>query len=76
MSIVAQKQLLKVARKLPEENIREVVDFAEFLLGRAAPRRKNGASRGTRALRKYIGGVRHGTLSQRIDEELYGGTLR
>jgi len=47
-----------------------------ILLERAAPRRKNGTTRRARACRKYIGGARHGSLSQKIDEELYGGPVR
>jgi hypothetical protein len=75
MSIVAQKRLAKLSRKLPADKFIEVLDFAEFLLARsAAP--ANGAAKARKALRKYIGGVRHGTLAFAIDDELYGRPVR
>lgn len=76
MSTGSQKHLLELSRKLPAEKIREVVDFAEFLLARATDRPGNGAAQGGKALRRYVGGVKHGTLTQRIDEELYGRPVR
>jgi hypothetical protein len=72
MSAVAEKQLLDVARKLRSESVREVVDFAEFLLARSVTAPGNGATKGGHALRRYIGGVKHGTLAAGIDDELYG----
>ena len=72
MSTGAQKQLLELSRKLPAEMVREVVDFAEFLATKSGPGPDNGAARGTRALRGYIGGVKHGALARGIDHELYG----
>ncbi len=76
MSLVAEKHLLNVARKLPMEQVQEVVDFAEFLLTRSRPRAANGAARGRNALRRYIGGVKHGSLAAGIDAELYGRAVR
>jgi hypothetical protein len=76
MSIAVEQQLLGLAQRLPAERVREVVDFAEFLLARSAQRRRNGSRKGSDALRRYVGGVRHGQLAQSIDEELYGRLVR
>jgi hypothetical protein len=76
MSIAVEQQLLGLAQKLPAASIREVVDFAEFLLARTDPRRRNGSRKRSGALRRYVGGVRHGRLAQSIDEELYGRVVR
>jgi hypothetical protein len=76
MSTIAEKQLSELARKLPAERVREVVDFAEFLLARSAPSRRNGTARGREALRRFVGGVKHGELARGIDEELYGPAVR
>jgi hypothetical protein len=67
MTMLAEKQLLQLARKLPAERVREVMDFAEFLLARPAPRRGNGFRGRRDALRHYIGGVNHGQLPRDID---------
>lgn len=75
MSIVA-KQLLELSRKLPADRVREVVDFAEFLLAKSSTRPGNGATKGGKALRRYIGGVKHGSLAGGIDDELYGRAVR
>ena len=75
MSTVA-KQLLELSQKLPAEKVREVVDFAEFLLAKSAARPGNGAAKGTKAMRRYIGGVKHGALASGIDDELYGQAVR
>ena len=72
MSTGAQKQLLELSRKLPAEMVREVVDFAEFLATKSGPGSDDGAARRTRALRGYIGGVKHSALARGIDVELYG----
>ena len=74
--MTAEKYLLEVARKLPAERIREVVDFAEFLLARPRGRAANSVTRGQNALRRYVGGVKHGRLTAGIDEELYGRAVR
>jgi hypothetical protein len=76
MSLAVERQLLGLARKLPAEGVREVMDFAQFLLARSQPRRKNGAGQRGDALERYIGGVKHGRLAQDTDEELYGRTVR
>jgi hypothetical protein len=76
MSTVTQKQLLELSQKLPAEKVREVVDFAEFLLARSVVRPGNGAAKRGKALRRYIGGVKHGALSTGIDDALYGRAVR
>ena len=70
------KQLLELIRKLPAERVREVVDFAEFLLAKSAARTGNGAAKGGQSWRRYIGGVKHGMLASGIDDELYGRPVR
>jgi hypothetical protein len=76
MHTTAQKQLLELSRKLPNEIVREVMDFAEFLAAKSQTHRPNGASSGSKALRSYIGGVKYGTLARGIDDELYGRPVR
>ena len=75
MSTVA-KQLATLSRKLPEAKVREVLDFAEFLLAKSSVPLGNGANKGRKALRRYIGGVKHGRLTSGIDDELYGQAVR
>ena len=70
------KQLLELTRRLPVEKVREVVDFAEFLLARSSSRAGRVASNGNKALRRFIGGVKDGALSAGIDDELYGRLVR
>ena len=70
------KQLLELSRKLPTERIREVVDFAEFLLAKSSRQAGNGAAKAGKSLRRYIGGVKHGALASGIDDELYGRPVR
>lgn len=70
------KQLLELSRKLPAERVREVVNFAEFLLAKSPPRTGNGTAKVGRFFRRYIGGVKHGALAAGIDDELYGRTVR
>ena len=72
----ATKQLLELSQKLSPKKVRELVDFAEFLLARSPARSGNGAARVGRALRSYIGGVKHVALAAGIDEELYGRPVR
>lgn len=76
MSAVTEKELIEVARRLPTDRVREVVDFAQFLLARSSASTGNGAAKGRNALRRFIGGVKHGTLSFGIDDELYGRPVR
>jgi hypothetical protein len=76
VNTTAQKQLLELSRKLPADIVREVMDFAEFLAAKSRMPLGNGGSSGSKALRHYIGGVRHGTLARGIDDELYGQCVR
>ena len=66
------KQLLELSQKLPAESVRQVVDFAEFLLAKSAARPGRGATKTGKSWRRYIGGVTHGALASGIDDELYG----
>ena len=75
MSTTAQKQLLALSQKLPAEKIREVVDFAEFLLARTPASTVHAAKNG-RAGHRYLGRVKHGGLASGIDDELYGQPVR
>ena len=70
------KQLLELSQKLPAEKVREVVDFAEFLLAKSSARPGNGVAKDGKAMRRYIGGVKHGALASGIDDELYGQAVR
>ena len=76
MTSIAEKQLLHLTRKLPKERFSEVLDFAEFLLARPAPRQASRSNGRRGALRLYIGGVNHGQLARGIDDELYGRAVR
>ncbi len=69
------KQLLELSRKLPTERVREVVDFAEFLLAKSPARAGNGTAKVGKFCRRYIGGVNHGALASGIDDELYGRSV-
>lgn len=76
MSTVTEKKLLAASRKLPADKVREVVDFAEFLVAQSAERPGNGSPAGGRSLSRYMGGLKHGALSRDIDDTLYGPTVR
>jgi hypothetical protein len=66
--------LLKQTSKLPVQQLREVIDFTEFLASRvAAGAASNGQSQ--QALKSFVGGVHHGSIAGRIDEELYGSSV-
>jgi hypothetical protein len=67
--------LLKQTSKLPVQQLREVIDFTEFLASKvAAGAVPNGQSR--RALKHFVGGVQDGSIASGIDEELYGSSVR
>jgi len=72
---VLQAQLVKKCRKLPEEKVREILDFAEFLLSKSGATRRRNVGGKNRSLRAFVGGVRHGALAREIDDELYGRAL-
>ena len=67
--------LLKQTSKLPVQQLREVIDFTEFLASKvAAGAASNGHSH--RALKSFVGGVNHGSIAGGLDEELYGSSVR
>jgi hypothetical protein len=72
-----QELLGKIAR-LPENRLREVLDFASFLLLQEQLKPDNGRQHKLELdpesdpLLEYIGKVSHGSLAQDIDKELYG----
>ena len=69
-----KQELMTKLGKLSAEKLREVLDFADFLLskqsdgaeGRSLEARQDGDP-----LAAFIGAVSHGALAQDIDEELY-----
>ena len=65
--------LLEQTKKLPPHQLREVIDFSEFLASKsaAAPEAKP-----ARALKSFVGGITHGSLGGGIDDELYGASVR
>jgi hypothetical protein len=67
--------LLKQASKLPGQQLREVIDFTEFLASKvAAGAPANGQA--PRALKSFVGGINHGSIAGGIDAELYGSSVR
>jgi hypothetical protein len=65
--------LLERTKNLPAQQLREVIDFSEFLASKAAAA---ATAQPARALKAFVGGVSHGSLASGIDDELYGPTLR
>ena len=76
MSLALQEQLLEQCRKLPSAQVREVLDFAEFLLIKSSAQRLGKRGRARRSLRAFVGGISHGALAQNIDRDLYNGAVR
>lgn len=75
-SNVMKTQLLEELERLPDEQLKEVLDFVNSLL-----RKDQQASKGESGedldpeqdpLLQFIGGVSHGALAKDIDDELYG----
>ncbi len=72
-----KKTLFFKIEKLPEDKIQEVLDFVDFILFLAKrnisnSQKKNKAILAEKdTLTEFIGGVSHGSLAKRIDEELY-----
>lgn len=71
-----KERLCKELEKLPEDRLREVLDFVGYLQTKEA---KGGTARSSEdldpqkdPLLKFVGGVSHGSLAHGIDEELYG----
>jgi hypothetical protein len=69
-----KQRLLTEIEKLPENELGEVLDFVGFLLAKqqVATIKDAEQTADRDPLRSFIGGVAHGALAQRIDEELYG----
>lgn len=73
-----KKNLLIKIEKLPEDKIQEVLDFVNFILFIEKRNNSNSQKREKvmmaekNPLTEFIGGVSHGSLAKRIDEELYG----
>jgi chaperonin cofactor prefoldin len=71
-----KERLIKELEKLPEDRLREVLDFVGYLLvkGRKEPTPKPLDSLDLQKdpILKFIGGVSHGSLAKEIDKELYG----
>ena len=65
--------LLAQTKKLPPQQLREVIDFSEFLASKSAA---TAAAKPARALKAFVGGVTHGSLAGGIDDELYGASVR
>jgi len=75
-----KKNLLIKIGELPEYKLQEVLDFVNFILlhepehDSISRREKKGITSKNDSLKKFIGGVSHGSLAEKIDEELYGAT--
>ena len=67
--------LLKQSSKLPTPQLREVIDFTEFLLSKTSPPVAT-ATTSQNSLNRFLGGITHGSLAGNIDNDLYGSTFR
>lgn len=73
-----KKNLLIRIGELPEYKLQEVLDFVNFILFKESTYNsisnegKGSITSEKDSLQKFIGGVSHGSLAERIDEELYG----
>jgi hypothetical protein len=73
-----KQRLLTEIDRLPENELGEVLDFVGFLLSKQQSVPEELTEDTTHApvnndpLQAFIGGVSHGSLTQQIDEELYG----
>jgi len=65
--------LLERTKNLPAQQLREVIDFSEFLASKAA---MTAQAQPARALKAFVGGVTHGSVAGGIDDELYGASVR
>ena len=76
---VLKQELMTKLGELSAEKLREVLDFADFLLskqsdeagGRSLEARGLSPEQDGDPLAAFIGAVSHGALAQDIDEELY-----
>jgi hypothetical protein len=64
-----KQQLLSNIEVLPEESLKELLDFAEYL---RKMKENKAIMNAEDPILKFIGGVSHGSLAEKIDEELYG----
>ena len=64
-----KQQLLNEIEVLPEESLKELLDFAEYL---CKAKESRSIMNGENPLLRFIGGVSHGSLAKGIDDELYG----
>ena len=67
--------LVKQSSKLPAQQLREVIDFTEFLTSKLPPS-GGGNGQPAQALKQFVGGVSHGSIADGIDDELYGSSVR
>ena len=69
-------QLNRKLTMLPDDRLREVLDFVEYLLGKEQKTQAVKAQETLDPTRdpilQYSGGVAYGSLARDIDEELYG----
>ena len=71
-----EKLASKIAQEignLPEESLREVLEFVERLSNGEQPNIIITREPKHDPILGFIGGVSHGSLAQEIDRELYGG---
>ena len=66
--------LLERTKNLPAQQLREVIDFSEFLASKAAAAATT--ARPARALKAFVGGITQGSIAGGIDDELYGASVR
>lgn len=71
-----REQLLKKINKLPEQHLQEILNFISWIQKqdcREIPlKTKTTPDSWEDPLADFVGGVSHGSLAQKIDEELYG----
>jgi hypothetical protein len=65
--------LLERTKNLPAQQLRELIDFSEFLASKTAAAASQ--AQPARALKAFVGGVTHGSLASGIDDELYGASV-
>ncbi len=76
MSESLADHLAMQSRRLQPEQLREVIDFTEFLLSRPASAGSTAPPGSGASLVNYVGGVSHGSLASRIDDDLHGPPVR
>lgn len=73
-----KKSLLIKIGELPEYKLQEVLEFVNLILlnepqsDSISREKKRGMTSRNDSLKKFIGGVSHGSLAEKIDEDLYG----